>query len=469
MKLPPGPRSLRWRLLWATLSGAALTMLLAGWLLARVFDEQVQRQFTTLLSAQLDQVLARVEPGSGGEPTLDPARLSDPRWLQPYSGLYWQVDERRNGGWRRAVLRSRSLWDAELLAPADALADGELHVHAVPGPGGSRLRLVERQIRVEGSAGWRVMVAADLRETEAAAGRFHRVLFAALALLLVLLLAAAAAQVLLGLAPLRTLQQALAALRQGRAPRLIGRFPSEVQPLVDDFNSVLDSQAGTVERARTAAGNLAHALKTPLAALLQAADGAARRPDALAELPAQVQDQVARARRQIDWHLARARAAAAHAQPGLRTPLAPVVDGLVRVMSRVHAERGLQWQVVPIDPALAFAGEGEDLHEMVGNLLDNAGKWARQRVSVEAARLAAAGAPVLRIRIDDDGPGIAAERRLQALTRGARLDESVPGSGLGLAIVHELAGLYGGQLTLGDSPGGGLRAELQVTAAPSRG
>lgn len=284
--------------------------------------------------------------------------------------------------------------------------------------------------------------------------------------LLLLLLAAAAAQVTLGLAPLRALQRALAALRQGQATRLSGRFPSEVQPLVDDFNGVLDRQAATVERARTAAGNLAHALKTPLAALLHAAEGADQRPEALAALPAQVQEQVARARRQVDWQLARARAAAAHGQPGLRTPVAPVVEGLLRVMARVHAGRSLQWQPSPIEPDLAFAGEVEDLHEMVGNLLDNAGKWATHRVSIGAARIAADSRPRLCISVEDDGPGIETARREQALGRGQRLDESVPGSGLGLAIVHELAALYGGQLLLGDTPGGGLHVELVLPAAP---
>ncbi|MGA0612885.1 ATP-binding protein [Caldimonas sp. KR1-144] len=456
-----GPRSLRWRLLTATLIAVAAAMLLAGWWLSALFREHVTRQFAELLTAQLDQVVAAVEPGSAGEPTLDPAALSDPRWQRPYSGLYWQVDEAA-GGSGRVALRSRSLWDAQLAVPADRPADGEVHVHEVRGPAGASLLLVERSVRIDGAARapWRVLVAADVRETQAAARRFDGVLAASLGVLCALLLVVAVAQVTLGLAPLHALQRALLDVREGRAQRLSGRFPSEVQPLVDDFNGVLDRNAAIVARARAHAGNLAHALKTPLAALMQAAAGARQRPAALAELPALVDEQAGLARRHVDWHLARARAAAARGVPGVHTEVAPVIDGLLRVMGRVHADRGLRLAADRVEPGLVFAGEAEDLHEMVGNLLDNACKWARGAVEVSAARLPGDGPPRLHITIDDDGPGIASERRESALARGARLDESVSGSGLGLAIVQELAALHDGELRLASAPAGGLRVDL---------
>lgn len=462
-----GPRSLRWRLLTATLVAVLVATLLSGWWLAGLFREQVTRQFADLLTAQLDQVVARLEAGADGEPVLDPAALSDPRWLRPYSGLYWQIEAASPTEGRRAALRSRSLWDTELIAPVDTPADGEVHVHGIAGPDDSSLLLVERTVRIDGAARtpWRVLVAADVRETEAAARRFNGVLAASLGVLFVLLVAAAATQVTLGLAPLRALQRALLAVREGRVHRLEGRFPSEVQPLVDDFNGVLDRNAAIVARARTQAGNLAHAIKTPLAALLQAASAARQRPEALVELPALVDEQVAHARRHVDWHLARSRAAAARGMPGVHTEVAPVIDGLVRVMARVHAGRGLRLSAERVEPGLLFAGEGEDLHEMVGNLLDNACKWARGAVDVAATRVVGEGVPRLRITIEDDGPGIAAERRGLALARGERLDESVPGSGLGLAIVQELAALYEGSVELAASAAGGLRVELVLPLA----
>lgn len=465
------PRSLRWRLLSATLAAAALALLLAGWLLAGLFRDAVTRQFAGLLTAQLDQVVARLEVGAGGAPALDPAQLSDPRWLRPYSGLYWQVDAMGPGGQPVPALRSRSLWDADIAAPPDQPADAQVHVHEVAGPGGARLLLVERLVRLEGAAGspWRVLVAADLRDNEAAVQRFNTGLGASLVLLLGVLVAAAGAQVHVGLAPLRTLQRAVAAVRSGQAARVEGDVPAEVLPLVDDFNGVLDRNVAVVERARTQAGNLAHAIKTPLSALLQAAEAARRHPGELAQLPSLVQEQVALARRHVDWHLARARAAAAHGMPGVHTEVAPVVDGLLRVMARVHAARGLQLQAGPVPAGLRFAGEAQDLHEMLGNLIDNACQWARTEVRVTLATDLHATPPRFTLVVEDDGPGIAEADRDAALARGGRLDESVPGSGLGLAIVQELAGLYGGGLTLGGAaPGlGGLRAELQLPALGS--
>jgi signal transduction histidine kinase len=342
-------------------------------------------------------------------------------------------------------------------------------VHRVDGPGGARLLLVERALRIDGGANspWRVQVAADLQETAAAVRAFDGVLGVSLALLVGLLAGAAALQVRVGLAPLRALQQGLLAVREGRAQRLPGRHPREVQPLVDDFNAVLDRNAEVVERARTQAGDLAHAVKTPLAALAQGAEAARARPQALAELPALVDEQVALARRHVDWHLSRARAAAARALPGARAEVAPVVAGLVRVVQRVHAERAVRIDVAPMAPQLAFAGEAQDLQEMVGNLLDNACQWARGVVRVEAARIGdGTEAPRLCIVVQDDGPGIEPAQRERALARGGRLDESTPGHGLGLAIVRDRVAQYGGAMRLDEAAGGGLRAALELPAAP---
>lgn len=466
-------RSLRFRLLAATLVALLLALLLAGALLAGLFRDHVLRQFGATLTAQLDQVTARLEFDASGRPQLDARTLSDPRWSRPYSGLYWQVDELVGGSIQGGVLRSRSLWDVALVVRADALADGVVHEHELAGPDGSRLLVVERTVTSEGSAGqWRLLVAGDLSETEAAVTRFNGVLAVALALLLALLCAVAVAQVAVGLAPLRALHRALASVREGRTQGLEGRFPAEVQPLIDDFNAVLDRNAQVVTRARTQAGNLAHAIKTPLAAMAQAAATAATQAGRAPELAPLVQEQVAVARRHVDWHLARSRAAAAHGVPGARVALEPVLAGLLRVMERVHAARGLSLVCDPIGADCVFAGETQDLQEMLGNVLDNACQWARSEVRIHAAPLAQAQGPRLHIVIDDDGPGIDTARRDEVLARGVRLDESMPGSGLGLAITQELTDLYGGRLSLGTADLGGLRVELTLPgadgAAPGR-
>ena len=454
--------SLRWRLLAATLVALTLALVLAGVFLSGLFRDHVLRQFAGALTAQLDQVTARLDFDPGGQPRLDAQTLSDPRWTRPYSGLYWQVDAVGSGA-RRGVLRSRSLWDSQLTVDDDALVDGAIHRHEIRGPDGASLLVVERTVRRDAAAAarWRVVVAADLRETEAAADRFNGILTASLLVLSGLLCAAALVQVRLGLAPLRTLKQALANVREGRTQRLEGRFPQEVQTLIDDFNTVLDRNAEVVARARMQAGNLAHAIKTPLAAMAQEAANQAP-AGAPAGLAALVREQVEVARRQVDWHLARSRAAAAQGVPGALVVLEPVVAGLLRVMERVHAARHLDLAWEPQRDGLRFAGEMQDLQEMLGNLLDNACKWAGSVVRVSAAAAGEGQATHLLLVVEDDGPGIQADQRAAVVARGARLDESMPGSGLGLAIVQELAGLYGGTLSLGTSPLGGLRAELRL-------
>ena len=449
--------SLRTRLLVATLISLLMALSGAHWWLSSLFRDHVMRQFDQALIHHLDQLTARLEFGALGQPFINPRGLSDPRWDKPYSGLYWQVDRMRSDGQaREGVLRSRSLWDVQLSLHVDELADGSLHTHEALGPQGHGLRVVERSIAAEPSSQrWRLLVAADAQEAMAAVDRFDGVLAASLAILRFLLALAALAQVAVGLSPLRAMQRSLQQVRGGRAQRLQGQFPSEVQPLIDDFNAVLDRHAQVVERARTQAGNLAHALKTPLAVL-----GNAARQAPGSELGTLVGEQVQVAQRHIQWHLARARAAAAHQMPGQRTELAPLLQNMVGVMKKVHASKPMQWTLDLPPPDWAFAGEAQDLQEMLGNLLDNAGRSARSLVQIRVQR----DSQGLHILIDDDGPGIAPEQRQTVLQRGARIDESTPGSGLGLAIVVEVASLYQGSLELERSVSGGLSARLRLPA-----
>jgi signal transduction histidine kinase len=458
-------QSLQVRLLVVTMVALSAALVLAGGLLTSLFRQQVERQFEDTLRLQLDQLTASMEFGAEGPPWPRAQALSDPRWERPYSGLYWQMD----GPVKPAVLRSRSLWDTALSLPADTLGNGAVHVHHGIGPLGAGVLMLERTVHPAGQPerSWRLVVAADTQALEAAVQRFDGRLSASLGLLLVLLALAALAQVHVGLRPLRRLQAAVTDLRDGRAARLQGEFPSEMASLVDDFNGVLDRHADVVARARQQAGNLAHAIKTPLAVLAQAATQ--HKDEALAQL---LREQVPLANRHIDWHLARARASGVQRLPGQRTALAPVLGGLLRVMQRVHAARGLAMQSAPAasdasaSAPLLFAGEEQDLHEILGNLLDNACKWARHTVRVQHSLIpaTAAGGPQLCVAVDDDGPGIEDSLRHQVLARGQRADESVPGSGLGLAIVTDLVTLYGGSLALSRSPLGGLSAVVRLPA-----
>lgn len=450
--------SLRVRLLVITLVTVLAALSAAYWWLSGRFSAELQRQLDTALAQRIDQVTARLDFNEAGEPLVDTRRLSDPRWERPYSGLYWQLDRLAADGNRRdALLRSRSLWDAQL-GPIRAVAPSEdLHAHDVDGPRGERLRVLERSIRIARPlpAEWRLLVAADTRDTLAALRDFDGVLLASLGGLGALLCLAALAQVGLGLAPLRALHASLQRLRTGATPRLEGRFPSEVQPLVDDLNTVLEHNARMVARARTQAGDLAHGLKTPLAVIRNASSQAGE-----SELAVLVSEQVELAQRQIQWHLSRAQAAARGRVPGQRTPVRPVVDRLMRVMNKIHADRGLTMVVQATRADAAFAGEEQDLQEMLGNLIDNACASARSEVRISILH----EGMVVGIRVEDDGPGIDPDQRAFVLRRGARLDESRPGSGLGLPIVVDLAQMYGGSLQLETAASGGLAAELTLPA-----
>lgn len=262
-------------------------------------------------------------------------------------------------------------------------------------------------------------------------------------------------QVRKGFAPLATLRARLADVTAGRQTRIDGSYPTEVQPLVDELNALLDDRERRVHRAVSRAGDLAHGLKTPLAVLAQESE----RPSAesVATLAGLVGQQVDRMRRQVDRHLAHARAAASGATPGARCHVLPAAEGLVRTLHRLHADRGMALDLAaPAD--LVARVTREDLEEMLGNVLDNACKWARARVEVRAA----SAGPRVQITIDDDGAGVEPAMWDAVLQRGVRADEAAPGTGLGLAITRELVEIYGGHITLGRSPLGGLRVTMDL-------
>ena len=247
----------------------------------------------------------------------------------------------------------------------------------------------------------------------------------------------------------------MAAIRRGEAEHIAGEFPQDVAPLATEVNQLIDANREIVERARTQVGNLAHALKTPLSVLMNEADSMSP------ALPDKVREQTEIMRRQVTFYLDRARAAARARTFGVATEVKPVVEGLVRTYEKLHGEQVLTFDVA-LQPGLKFRGEAQDLTDLIGNLLDNAGKWARERVSIHAARaLERDSGEFLVAELEDEGQGCETNAR-RGGRAGKRLDESRPGSGLGLSIVVELASIYGGSLKLDESPLGGLRAILRL-------
>lgn len=448
------PKSVAVRLVLGAGLWIAAALVAGGLALSSLFRDSVERSFDARLVVLLESLVAASEVSADGGLILTRA-IGEPRFEQVYSGWYWQID-----GVGALPLRSRSLWDQLLLPPptgeATATADSEALQREAQGPDGQRLRLATRDILLPGrSTPVRFSVGAERNELDQEINKFDATLFWALSGLGIGLLAAVFIQVRFGLQPLRRVGTALAAVRTGQATRLEGEFPTEIRPLADELNMLLAHNAAVVERARTHVSNLAHGLKTPLSVLTNEADAA---PGPLADA---VRRQTTVMRRHVDHYLSRARAAASGQVLGARTEVMPVIEDLRRALARIHADRGLAL-VVAGDAGAAFRGERQDLEEMLGNLIDNACKWARGRVRVSAVVQGVR----LCVTIEDDGKGLAEAERETVFQRGLRLDEAVPGSGLGLAIVRDIADLYGGGVTLGRSALGGLEAVLDLPAAP---
>jgi signal transduction histidine kinase len=336
-------------------------------------------------------------------------------------------------------------------------APGGARAGYAQGPEGQELRIVERTLDLGQDGRYLVAVAGDAAEIENEIYSFDSALLGTFAVLAVVLLLTTTFQVRFGLAPLKRISSGLAAIRAGSAERLEGAFPQEIAPLARETNALLDANREIVGRARTHVGNLAHALKTPISVILN--EASAHGPDSFA---LKVREQTEIMRDQVTRHLERARLAARIAVVGTVTEVREVVTALARTMEKIHHHRGI---AIDIDApeGVRFRGERQDLEEMVGNLVDNAFKWAQSRVAVEVFSERAdtkEDRRTVRILIDDDGPGLSPQQREQVARRGRRLDETKPGSGLGLSIVVELASLYGGAVSLGTAPIGGLRAEL---------
>jgi signal transduction histidine kinase len=450
-------RSIATRLFLTAAALSAVVLLVASLFFTAYYRQEAEEIFERRLEVYLRAIVADVSE-SGQEGRTGPGQLGDPQFELPGSGWYWQVTRLDDA--THEIKASRSLFAEKLPKLADlgvpASVGGSRRGDA-RGPDGRRLRIVERVIDAGDMGIYLVQVAATTEDMEEHIARFQFELTIAFAALAIALAGVAAFQVRFGLRPLRLLQRELASIRRGERERISGAYPNEIAPLADELNLLIGANRDILDRARTQVGNLAHALKTPLSVMVNEADAA---PSPLAE---KVNEQARVMRDQISFYLDRARAAARGGALGAATPVAPCVEALLRTFTKIYSDRGVTFNG-EAGAELRFLGERQDLEEMIGNLLDNAGKWAERSVdlSISVQPSGQANRTNLVFVIDDDGPGLEPSLRAQATERGRRLDETKPGYGLGLSIVVDLAAAYGGALELDDSPSGGLQARLRL-------
>lgn len=440
--------SLRFRLVAGGIVAILIALTIAGAGLILLFERHVTRTIADDLDVHINQLLAGidVDPQNNLVATRPPV---DPRFADPLSGLYWQVTDNRG-----QLLRSRSLWDATLALPADDLLPGEVHHHEIVGPAKAHVLVAERSVILtvgDRRVAVRVAVGADLARVSRAAFAFAKDLAIALGLLGLVLGIATSIQVGIGLSPLDALRRGVAEIRSGRRLHLPAAVPAEVRPLVEEINGLLDAQEQEIERSRSRAADLAHGLKTPLAAL--AADAGRLRirgEEAIANDIEAVGDAMSR---HVDRELARARVRGAmRNRAGVSAELAPLIQSLIATLSRTPSGGRVIFDARIAD-GVQIPLDRTDLAEVLGNLLENAARHA-------AARVRISGGTGPAIVIEDDGEGIAPDQIPRVLGRGVRLDERGEGTGLGLAIVEDVLSAYGWRIDFATSDLGGLKATL---------
>ncbi|MEQ8559745.1 MAG: HAMP domain-containing sensor histidine kinase [Henriciella sp.] len=441
--------SLRIRLILAALIWVAAGMAAAYFLLSSIFRYHAETQFYHELDVHVEELQGLASWEDRDVSLVSP--FSDPRYDVPRSGYYWQIQRGED-----VALRSPSLGKSALIMPEDRPEVGvQPHRHRVEGPTGTAF-VAERLERAGDGEVLRFIVGTDKRELDAMVSSFNRILMLALAGLGILLLAAAAGLVSLGLAPFGRLAKSLRQLRAGETMSVEGDFPREVRPLVDELNALLETGRENLKQARVQAGNLAHGLRGSLSVIADEAGQLAETPTCQTA-SSTILEETRRMQRHIEHHIARARAAAVARMPGVRTPLAEAVQALAAAMRRINANSSVTL-TLDVPENLYVACDPQDFSEILGNLVENAYRYARRSVHV-SARFDEDG-EMISLRVEDDGPGLPIEAHQVVLQPGARWDEARSGSGLGLAIVNEMVSLYGGQTKLEDASQGGLRVHL---------
>jgi signal transduction histidine kinase len=437
----------------AAVLSALLTLAFIGFLIANLFERQVESRLRENLSQQLDQLAAHLIVKDDNTPGLD-ADLSDPRYERPLSGLYWEIDEEG-----KPPLRSRSMWDQSFdLSENHAVTNFALT--PIKGPKGIELvgmsRAVTKRDKSDVKHHYLLTVSQDTRVLAADHADLVRTLSIALGLAFLAIVAAAAAQIYYGLKPLEAMRRDIERVRGGLIDHVeTSGVPSEVMPLAEEINATLEMQRRNLERARRQAGDLAHGLKTPIAALAGQADLLAR--GGHSENAEAIRGHLRIMHRHVERELAKARAQGDGATIG--SGVLPLVEirSIIDTLKKLPQASVIAYKVIGTEN-VALAMNAEDFAEVMGNLIDNARKWARSSV---IARVVVTGSQAL-VSVEDDGPGISDDQQTRVLSRGVRLDEQVQGSGLGLSIVEALLENYGSKLELGCANAGGLLAAFQV-------
>lgn len=450
--------SLRLRLLLAWAVFIAVTLQVAGIGLRVLFERSIARRTQTELEADLRQLRRGMEVLQTGEIRIA-REPTDPQFDIVYGGRYWQIEE--NG---QPLVRSRSLDAASLnvLRPGSVPADAGSTW--LVGPEKEKLFAIVRSHKISPPSGGQermlvIATAVDAAEIDEDANKFSSDLIRSLSVLAALFMLGAWMHVTIGLRPLQFLSAKVAAVREGRVRRLDGDYPDEVMALVHETNALLDGQDAALQEARARAGDLAHGLKTPLA--IMAANARTLRRRGVDDVAEEIDRQIESMRRHVDRELARARARGGMRVGLIAVDVVPLTDELVNVIANLPRDRHLSWYV-DAPEALFVAVDADDFNNIAGNVLENAGKWARSQVRV-TVKTASDGAHLI---VEDDGPGIPEEEFERVLKRGERADTSVTGSGLGLAIVNDLVMLYRGGLSLDRSELGGLRADVVLPGGP---
>ncbi|MEM7302550.1 MAG: ATP-binding protein [Pseudomonadota bacterium] len=451
--------SLSSRLILFSLAWVVFALAAAALVLGTVYRQNAKANFEELLVAHLYNLVSAVELDDNGNPSATP-QLGSPSFVQSYSGWYWAVTSTKDTS--KFLLSSQSLAGEVLTIPTTnkiAFNDQFQRFYDLQGPSNEAIRVVEAQIFLgEGDDLYHFVVSGNRNWLDDQVGNVLNSLYIFLGVFGAGTILSIWLSIRVGLKPLSAARAKLNEVREGRAKSLDGEYPKEIKPLIEEVNALIASNATIVDRARVQVGNLAHALKTPLAVMIN--DARARKNT----LPELVEEQVGTMQDQVQRYLDRARIAARVGTATSSCEVSPVTDRLLRVMKRLHPHLDFQSELAG-SKKLLFAGETQDLEELLGNLIENASKFAQSAITISCATQILNGAPKLHFTVEDDGPGLSEAEFVKVLKRGERIDEQKPGSGLGLSIVRDIVKDYQGTISQCESRHGGLGVNVELPAA----
>lgn len=442
-------RSLRLRVLLATMLILLQALGLALWLISVSVAERLEEYFDKSLTGYLNQVATVVGDVSAAE-KLD-RQLMSGDFARPYSGLYWQIENEAG-----ELKRSRSLWDARIELPTDTIGFDEIHLHQSIGPAQQQIRVLERRVIAADGSRWSIAVAGDRASLDAEIAGFRQMLLQLAGVLGLLALLAGLIQLIVVQRPVAALGRAIQDLNTGRRTRLVGRFPSELDALIQSLNQLIDNNEQIAANARMQATNLAHTIKTPVAVIRNELGLLRQRPGEPANWPA-IDNSLEKIDRMSLLYLSRARSARPRTGRIRPVHVRPIVFDIVQAIRRLPQSSALTIDYRCPDDAVFF-GDVADLEEILGNLIDNASKWAENKVTIHCPP----NRRILELIVEDDGPGIPIGEREAMLKPGNRLDDTVPGTGFGLTIVADLIDSCQGSLEFDEVRPHGLRVVVRL-------